>query len=93
MVEREEERRAKVAGRGVKADGKFQPSGISGKVTGKGHELYTRNARRLELSVGYHTRTNHFCTLFLLFLYHHHLTFALSGVTLKSNQVSFFVSS
>ena len=66
-----------MAGRGVKADGKFQPSGISGKVTGKGHELYTRNAQWLELSVGYHTRTNHFRTLFLLFLYHHHLTFAL----------------
>jgi hypothetical protein len=37
VVRRQEEERAKVGGRCVIADGKFQPSGISGKVTGKGH--------------------------------------------------------
>ena len=37
MLRRKEERRAKVAGTCVIADGKFQPSGISGKVTGEGH--------------------------------------------------------
>ena len=40
----------------VIAYGKFQPSGISGKVTGD-HALVPRDTRRLELSIGYHTRT------------------------------------
>ena len=35
MVRRQEGRRAKAAGRLVIADGKFQPSGISGEVTGR----------------------------------------------------------
>ena len=33
MVQRDGERRAKVGGTCVIADGKFQPSGISGRVT------------------------------------------------------------
>ena len=36
---REEERRAKVAGTHVIADGKFRPSGISEEVMGEGHAL------------------------------------------------------
>jgi hypothetical protein len=35
VVRRKEGRRAKVGGMCVIADGKFQPSGISGEVTGK----------------------------------------------------------
>ena len=45
----------KVAGTCVIADGKFQPSGISGEVTAEVTLSSPRDARRLELSVCYHT--------------------------------------
>ena len=43
---------------------------------GEGHALVPRDARRLELSVWYHTRTGHFRTPFFLSPYHHHLIVA-----------------
>jgi hypothetical protein len=41
-----------------------------------------RDARQLELSVGYHAHTNHVRTLFLSSLHYHHLTSSSSGVIL-----------
>ena len=58
--------------------GKFQPSGISGiKLVTFSRDL-PRDARRLELSICFHTPTSHFRTPFLLSLYHHHLIYTLS---------------
>ena len=65
-----EERHAKVAGACVKADGKFQPSGISGEVPAEVTLSSPRDARRLELSVCYHTGTSHFRTPSFLPSYH-----------------------
>ena len=62
MVEKKEERRAKVAGTCVIADGKFQPSGISGEVT---------TAESLGIGNSRESRPSRPCqhTKFFLFLY------------------------
>ena len=63
----------KMAGELMIAYGKFQPSGISGKVTGGRSQKVPilprdlpRDAQQLELSIGYHKHTSHFHMLFLL---------------------------
>jgi hypothetical protein len=90
VVRKQEGRRAKVAGRIVIADGKFQSSGISGKSRCSLFAVtysrdftnvtsFPRDARRLKLSVCYHDPTSHFRTPSFLSSYHNHLTYRYSN--------------